>query len=131
MKTKTLEEVKKLCSKEVTVENDRIMECSVVITGHFGNCVSLSLVTDNRYSIPLYNSTENIGYILRDLVMLLDKDMDSSVDVQDLKSTPIRIVYEGETYFCSSAVAIGNFMNDKFVMIEELMHHNDLEFECR
>lgn len=103
------------------IENNIIDNVDVVVTGHFGNSVSLSMVCENICPIPLYNSTQNIGFILRALIELFDKEDDNSVSIKELKGTPIRLVFDSKNAWGSKAVAIGNFIKDRFILIEDLM----------
>lgn len=106
---------------EICIENNIIESVDVVITGHFGNCVSVRMLCENICPIPLYNSTSNIGYILRMLIELFDKEDDNSVSINSLNNTPIRLVFEGENSWGCKAVAIGHYMKDRFVLIDDLM----------
>lgn len=103
------------------VENNRIEKLDIVVTGHFGNTVSVDMLCENVRPIPLWNSTSNIGYILRALIEILDKEEDRSVSTRELDNTPIRIVYDNDNKFGGRAVAIGHPTKDRFVLIEDLM----------
>lgn len=102
---------------KTSIENDIITKVDIKITGHFGNTVSLDMICKRACPIPLWNSTHNIGYIIRFLIELFDKEDDNSVSFHILEGTPIRIVYDKD----NKAIAIGNFMEDRFIMIEDLM----------
>lgn len=118
---KTEEEVKAILNNNCCIENNKINEIRVLVTGHFGNCVSLDLLCENICPIPLYNSTHNIGFILRALIDIFDLSNDDSVDITVLKNIPIRLVFDSKNSWGSKAVAIGHFMKDRFIIIDELM----------
>jgi hypothetical protein len=89
----------------------------VEIIAHFGGVVSVNMFCDQIRPLPLYNSTHNIGYIIRTLVWLFDMEKEDGVLLKELIGTPIRIVYGAD----SQAVALGHFMKDRFILITDLM----------
>lgn len=113
---KTENEIKEIYDNKCEIENNIIKDIDVITVGHFGNCVSIDMLCDNVCPFPLWNSTHNIGYIIRALIDIFDKEHDSGAKLSVLKGTPIRIVYQER-----KAVAIGHFMKDRFVLIEDLM----------
>lgn len=117
---KTRNEIEKQL-ENCCLENNIIKEIDVVVTGHFGNCVSVTMLCENICPLPLYNSTANIGFILRALIEIFDKENDNSVNIKKLEGTPIRLVFDGKNPWGSKVVAIGHYMKDRFVMIDELM----------
>lgn len=106
---------------EYCIENNIIEKIDVVVTGHFGNTVSVDMLCENICPLGLYNTTENIGYILRALIDIFDKENDNSVSIKALEGTPIRLVFNSNSSWGSKAVAIGHFMKDRFVLIDDLM----------
>ena len=118
---KTKDYFKTKYGNDFCIENNIINNVDVVITGHFGNSVSLTMTCENICPIPLYNSTHNIGFILRALIEIFDKEDDNSVSVSALCNTPIRLVFDSENPWGGKAVAIGNFIKDRFILIEDLM----------
>ena len=117
---KTETDLKKELGK-CCVENNIIKNIDIVVTGHFGNSVSVQMLCDNICPLGLYNSTGNIGFILRALIEIFDKEDDNSVSIKALQGTPIRLVFNGDNSWGEKAVAIGHFMKDRFVMIDDLM----------
>lgn len=103
------------------IENNIIQDIDIVVTGHFANSVSLTMTCDCISPIPLYNSTSNIGFIIQALIEIFDREDDSSVSIKALKNTPIRIVFDDTSSWGGKAIAIGHFMKDRFVLIEDLM----------
>lgn len=118
---KTKEYFKTEYGNNFSIENNIIKEVDVVVTGHFGNTVSLTMTCENICPIPLYNSTHNIGFILRALIEIFDKEDDNAVSVSDLCNTPIRLVFDSDNPWGSKAVAIGHFIKDRFILIDDLM----------
>ena len=62
---KTENDLAKLLGNDYSVINNAIKKVDVLVTGHFGNTVSLNIVCENISPFPLYNSVGNIGFILR------------------------------------------------------------------
>lgn len=118
---KTEAQLRKDLNNLMYVENNVIEKLDILITGHFGNTVSLDMLCENVCPIPLWNSTNNIGYIVRALIEILDKEEDRSVSIRELDNTPIRIVYNSDNKYSGYAVAIGHPTKDRFVLIEDLM----------
>lgn len=108
------------------IENNVIEDIDINIIAHFGNTVSLDMLCYNIRPLPLYNSTSNIGYIIRKLIVLLGKEREDGINLTALKGTPIRIVFNGKTKYSGKAVAIGHYMRDQFVMIDDLMKTDTL-----
>ena len=79
------------------------------------------MLCENVRPFPLWSSTANVGYILRALIEIFDKEDDSSVSINALKNTPIRIVYDADNKFGGHSVAIGHFMKDRFILVDDLM----------
>lgn len=118
---KTEKQLREQFNNHIYIENNIIKKIDVLVTGHFGNAVSLNMLCENISPMPLWNSTDNIGYIIRALIEIFDKEDDRSVNVKELEGTPIRIVIDSDTKFGGKCVAIGHFMKDRFVLIEDLM----------
>ena len=103
-------------------ENAILTNADIVLIGHFGNTVSLILDfksdEDCKLSpLELYNSTKNIGYILKTLYKLLDLSEENGKRLSEVKDVPCRLIFDGE-WRC---VGIGNFLKDKFVYFDDLM----------
>lgn len=99
-----------------SIENNVIKDIDVEIIAHFGHVVSVNMLCDNIRPLPLYNSTHNVGYIIRVLVWLFDKEQEDGISLKELIGTPLRIVYVN-----NRAIALGHFMKDRFVLIDDLM----------
>ena len=83
--------------KKICIENNVIENIDIVVTGHFGNAVSVTMLCKNICPLGLYNSTGNIGFILRALIEIFDKEDDNSVSIKSLSGTPIRLVFDSDT----------------------------------
>lgn len=118
---KTKDYFEKEHNGDYSIENNIVNEFNVLVTGHFGNTVSIQMICDNITPIPLYNSTHNIGYIIRAIIELFDKEDDNSVNINVLKGTPIRLVFDSKNPYYGKVIAIGHFMKDRFILIEDLM----------
>lgn len=116
----TLNEVSTICGP-CWVEENHIEEIDINIVGHFNNCVSLELLCDCVRPIPLYNSTHNIGYIIRTFIGLLEASNEDGLYLQKLKGRKIRIAYEGEHKFMGKSIALGHPYKDKWIIITDLM----------
>ena len=118
---KTEKDLKEQFNNHIYIENNIIKDIDVIVTGHYGNIVSVDMLCENIRPFPLYNSTDNIGYIIRALIEIFDKEDDNSVSINSLKNTPIRIVYDADNKFEGHSVAIGHFMKNRFILIDDLM----------
>lgn len=116
---KTEAEVRERLGDGYHIENNVIKKIDVSIVPHFGNVISLDMLCENVCPYPLYNNTGNIGYIIRALVALLDLGLrDDGAALSEIRNVPIRIVFDGKEF--GRAVAIGHYIEDRFVFIDEL-----------
>ena len=97
------------------VKNDIIKKVDITIEGHFGNCPSLDMSFKNNHRICNYVNY-NIGHILSFLIDFFDKTDDNGVSFKTLENTPVRLIFDD-----SKVIAIGHFMEDRFVLITDLM----------
>ena len=125
----TRQQVEERLGGNCAIENNIIEDVNVVVTAHFGNTVSVQMSCNNISPFPLYNSTHNVGYIIKTLIELFDKSREDGVDLSALKNTPIRLVTNN--HFGGRCVAIGHFMKDKFIFIEDLMRVQDPGLRAR
>lgn len=98
------------------IENNYIKNVDIVVIAHFGNVVAIRMDCENICPLPLYNSTHNVGYIIRALIEMFDKEKEDGVSINALNNTPIRIVLVK-----GRCVAIGHYMKDRFIFTEDLM----------
>lgn len=117
----TEKEVAEQLCQDYSFRNNVIEDIKLKVTGHFGNCVSVDIWCDRAFPTPLYNSTHNIGYIIRALVEFLDKDRDGGVCLDELIGTPIRLIYDNKNPDKGKCVGIGHYMKDRFVFTDKLL----------
>ena len=125
IKTMTYEELKERLNNDGAIENNIIDDVRVIVTGHGGNIVSLSMYLKNLGLFAAYNSTKNIGFIIQFLMEFFDLTEDNSVEIDQLKGKPLRVVFgssEDSVGWGDKAVAIGHFMRDEFVLIEDIVN---------
>lgn len=115
-----LDEVAKRLNGNYSVEDNVIEELDVEVIPHFGHCVSLVMHCNSVSPIPTYNSTRNIGYIIRMLAQLFNLREDGT-SLQELVGRRLRIVYNNKEMYIGRAVAIGSPLSDRFIFIEDLM----------
>lgn len=121
IKVMTEDEIAKQLNNNYKVINQAIRRCDIKVIAHFGNVVSLSIHCDNVSPIVGYNNTKNLGCILQVLTDLFDKNEEDGFNINKLVDTPIRVIFDNENVFSGRCVAIGNFIQDQFVMVEDLL----------
>lgn len=108
------------------VKNDIIEKVDVNTIAHFGNATCLEIMCSNICPMSGYNNTGNLGFIIRALIELLDLSQEDGLRLSKIKHIPCRLVFnEPECRWGSSAIGIGNFMKDKFVLIKDLARINN------
>lgn len=111
---------------EYGVKNDIIEKVDVNTIAHFGNATCLEIMCSNICPMSGYNNTGNLGFIIRALIELLDLSQEDGLRLSKIKNVPCRLVFnEPECGWGSSAIGIGNFMKDKFVLIKDLARINN------
>lgn len=105
--------------EECYIENNIIEEARIIVTGNFGGSVSLDIFCKN-ICVFSYNSTsKNIGFIIQILLAeFLNIIEDNSIGLDKISGLPIRLVTTGWGGRC---IGIGHFMEDKFILIEDLV----------
>lgn len=99
------------------VENNILKSVDVSVVAHFGNCCCLELACENVYAMSGYNDTMNLGYLIKNLVELLDLSEEDGIRLSDIRNVPIRVVLEGG--WGSKCIGFGHFMKDRFVLTKE------------
>lgn len=99
------------------IENKIIETIDVNVIGHFGNAVSLEIFCKSVAPMSGHSNTQNIGYIIRAIIELLDLSGDNGIRLSEIKNIPCRVVYDRQ-YRC---IGIGHFMKDRFVYIKDLL----------
>lgn len=118
---KTKEQIEKEY-QEIHIENNIIKNVRIKVIGHFNNCICISIDCENISLLNGYNNTSNIGYILRFLVEFFNKSDDNGVDINILCNTPIRLIFDSNDLFEGKCIAIGHFMEDKFVYLDDIIN---------
>ena len=103
------------------IENNVINSIDINTVGHFGNCVCLEIWCSNVSPMSQYNNTANLGFIIRALIVLLNKENEDGVRLSNLKNIPCRVVFSNKASWGGTAIGIGNFMKDQFVLIKDLV----------
>ena len=108
------------------IKNDIIEKVDVNTIAHFGNATCLEILCSNICPMSSYNNTGNLGFVIRALIELLDLSREDGLRLSKIKNVPCRLVFnEPDCSWGSSAIGIGNFMKDKFVLIKDLARIND------
>lgn len=100
-----------------TVENNIIKCVDMVCIGHFGNAVCFQIVCKNVTPLPLSNSVGNVGWVFKAFIELFDLSKEDGVALSEIRNIPCRIIFDSS----GVARAIGHFMEDKFVLISDLV----------
>ena len=109
--------------ENVVTTNAMLEKVDFSIIGHFGNVPTFyARVKLGGGMMQLggdINNISNAGVIMRALVELLGVQEDDGVFLSDIKDLPIRVVFKGGLIL-GKAVAIGNYLEDKFVLLDDL-----------
>ena len=103
------------------IENNIIERVEVNCIGHFGNCVTLEIYCHNVCAMCHYNNTANLGFIIKKFVELMGLTDEDGIKLSNIRNVPCRIVYaDPHCSYGSRCVGIGHFMENKFVLIDDL-----------
>ena len=103
------------------IENNIIESVDVNCIGHFGNCVTFEIQCKNVYAMCHYNNTANLGFIIKKFVELMGLTDEDGIRLSNIRNVPCRIVYaDPHCSYGSRCVGIGHFMENKFVLIDDL-----------
>ena len=103
------------------IENNIIERVDVNCIGHFGNCVAFEIQCKNVYAMCHYNNTANLGFIIKKFIELMGLTDEDGIRLSNIKNVPCRIVYaDPHCSYGSRCVGIGHFMENKFVLIDDL-----------
>ena len=109
-----------LLEKEnINIQNSIIKKIDLNIVGHYGNTVSVEVQCKNCIAISGWNNTKSAGLVIKELIVLLGLDLENGRRLSSIQNEPCRLVVEGG--MLGKCVGIGHFMNDEFVLTEELM----------
>lgn len=115
--TLTLKDIK---AKDYGIENN-LISFNIKIIGHFDNMVSLMIIGKNILPYYNYNNTANLGFILQYLVNLLDIGKEDGIYLSEIRDIPVRLIFDSsDCSWGSKCIGIGHFMEDKFILFDEL-----------
>lgn len=104
-----------------TVKNNIVKGLDIEILGHFGDVITPKLLLKGWRLLHGHNSTQNVGHIIRALCELFDRCPEDGGSVLELlRDVPCRIVVEDD-----DVLAIGHFMDDRFILIDDLVETKD------
>lgn len=102
------------------IQNNIIEKVDVNTIAHFGNVTCLEIICENLCPMSTYNNTGNLGFLIRALIELLGISEEDGLRLSKIKHVPCRLVFnEADCSWGSRCIGIGNFMKDKFVLIED------------
>ena len=109
------------------VQNNIIERVDINTISHFGNSACLEIMCSNICAMHGYNSTGNIGYLIRSFIELFDLIEEDGVYFSDIKNIPCRLVYDNPNLsWGSKCIGFGHFMKDKFVLTDEFAKIDNL-----
>lgn len=97
------------------VQNEMIENIDLNFIAHYG-VVSLCVNMSNRILFSEYNLTLHCGCIMKFLTELLEIQKEDGLLLSEIEDVPCRIIVKDR-----EVIAIGHWMKDKFVNIEELI----------
>lgn len=104
---------------EAKIKNGFVKKIDLQVIGHFGNLVTIDMpiVSGGCISNPLvgYNSTISCGVYIKILFELFGISEEDGIRISEIKDVPCRVV---DSQF--HTVAVGNFMDDKFIVLKSL-----------
>lgn len=104
---------------EAEIKNGFVKKIDLQVVGHFGNLVTLDMpiTTGGVIGNPLagYNSTISCGVYIKILFELWGISEEDGIRISEIKDVPCRIVFSQ-----FRMVAVGNFMDDKFIVFKSL-----------
>lgn len=103
---------------EIAITNNIIDDIRIAAVAHFANAITLTIQCVDCSLLGNFAITDNIGYILRFLVDLFDKNNDDGTNIKLLKNTPIRLIHSNNEY--GKIIAIGHFMKNCFVYLDDI-----------
>ena len=104
---------------EAQIKNGFVKKIDLQVIGHFGNLVTLDMpiTSGGGISNPLagYNSTISCGVYIKIIFELFGISEEDGIRISEIKNIPCRVV---DANFRMKAV--GNFMEDKFIVFDNL-----------
>lgn len=81
-------------------------------------CASIAYFQNKRI-----NNINNLGHVIRAFIELMGLEREDGIRLDEIKDVPCRLIFDcekGKGAWGSSAIGIGHFMNDKFVLFDDL-----------
>ena len=107
---------KELLEKGYVVENNIIEKVDANCIGHFGDSVSFEIFCKNVVPYAARDNTSNIGVVIKAFIELFKLGTDNGTRLSEIRNIPCRIALNKN----GRCVAIGHFMEDRFLLIEDL-----------
>lgn len=102
------------------IGNNILKSVDVNTIAHFGNLTCLELWCDDCSIMSAYNNTQNLGYLIKALVEILDICEEDGLRLSKIKNIPIRIVTDGKG--CGGkVVGFGHYMKNRFILTEDFV----------
>ena len=102
-------------------ENSMIERIDINLIGHFGNIVTVELIGRHARILRDWNATKCLGVVLQCLWDLFELTKEDGKMLSEVVNVPCRIVFDNKT---NLVVGIGHFMEDKFIMFDDLFNHS-------
>lgn len=104
------------------VKNNIIEKVDVNIIAHFNNEVFFEIYCRNIVPYCNRSNTKSLGAIIKTIVKLFGIENEDGIRMSQIKDIPCRLVFENNNTdnFGCKAVGIGHFMNDRFILFDDL-----------
>lgn len=103
------------------VENNIIEKVNVNIIAHYGNLTSFEIRCKNITPYSGINNTKNLGYVIKTFTELMGLSREDGIRLDEIKDVPCRLLFDSIiTSRGAKVVAIGNFMDNRFIQIKDL-----------
>lgn len=104
------------------IDNNIIEKVDINITAHFNNEVCFEIYCKDIVPYSDRNNTKNIGAIIKTIVKLFGIEDENSMRMSQIKDIPCRLVFEDNctNNFGCKAIGIGHFMEDRFILFDDL-----------
>ena len=106
--------------------NNIIEYVDIDVIAHFSNCVCFEIYCKDIVPFSHYNTTNNVGYLIRAFTELLDLSKEDGVRISEFKNIPCRLVFEKDGGWGDKAIGIGHFIKNKFILFSEFVKIDEL-----
>lgn len=103
-------------ARKLLYQNSMINKIDISLIGHFGNVVTVEVKTIHGNLFGQWTATCCVGKVLQVLYDLLDLTDENRRSLSSVYKVPCRILRD----YGGRIVGLGHFMEDKFVIEEEL-----------